>query len=293
MKIIYGITCHRMTNPLLHTVNYLSSFEENIILIHIDKKSDIEDLLILRKPNVHLISDRVNVTWASFSFTEAILELMRFSLNFQYDFFFLLSGDDIPLKSNIELKEFLNTFPDYNFVSFDKKATDEHIEGRVKYIYPSVFFQRDTKILTRVRKKSFKFTKNIFYKNNGFEDNRYRMPSLYKGSNWFGLKINTIKYILNYLDENEWFFKLFDRSSCADETFFHSIIKTNPKIKLFEHIDYPRSCLRYIDWQTGPEYPKMLKEEDMLKMKSSSCFFARKISPDASQEFMDFFLANK
>lgn len=293
MKIIYGITCHRMTNPLLHTVNHLSSFEENIILIHVDKKSDIEDFLILRKSNVHFISDRINVTWGSALQIESVLELMKFSLNFQYDFFFLLSGDDIPLKSNIELKEFLNTFADYNFIDFDKQATDEHIEGRVKYIYPNVFFQRDTKALTRTRRIPFRLAKNIFYRNKLFKENSYRMPILYKGSNWFGLKIDTIKYILNYIDVNEWFLRLFDKSLCADEIFFHSIIKTDPKIELFESIDYPISSLRYIDWQSGPEYPKMLKEEDMLKIKYSNCFFARKISPDSTQEFMDYFLENK
>lgn len=290
MKVVYAIVCHKLTNPLIHTVKYLSSFEENIILIHVDKKSEIKDFLVLKNNNVHLIPNRIDVTWGALSLTRATLELMDFSLHFQYDFFFLLSGDDIPLKNNSELKELLNTFHDYNFISYAKEATVEHIENRIKYLHPDEFFQRDARLLTRVKKKAFALTRDIFYKNKSFEENRHRLPPLYKGSNWFGLTADTIKYILDYISDNEWFLKVFDKSFASDETVFHTIIKTNPKLKIFEHTDYPRSCLRYIDWQSGPDYPKVLGEEDRLKIKASKCSFARKISEDASPEFMEYFL---
>lgn len=290
MKVVYAIVCHRITNPLLHTVGYLSSFEDNIVLIHVDKKSDIKKFLFLEKSNVHLIPNRVDVTWGALSLTRSVLQLMEFSLNFQYDFFFLLYGDDIPLKSNSDLKNLLNSFSDYNFISFDKTATVEHIENRVKYLHPDEFFQRDAKLLTRVKKKAFALTRDIFYKNKSFEESRHRLPPLYKGSNWFGLTADTIKYILDYISDNEWFLKVFDKSFAADETVFHTIIKTNPKLKIFEHTDYPISCLKYIDWQSGPDYPKALGEEDQLKIKASTCFFARKIDADASLYFMSSFL---
>lgn len=291
MNIVFAITCHKITAPLLHTVQYLSSFEENVILIHVDKKADIEDFLILEKSNVFLIPNRVEVDWGSVSQIESMLELMRFSLKFQYDFFFLLSGDDIPLKTNSELRDFLSTFFDYNFIAFDKKMTYERVEGRVKYTHPSALFQRDSKLLNRLIRKYFSLTKNVFFKNESFEQNKYRLPRLYKGTNWLGLKIDSIKYILDYVGENDWFLKLFDASLCADEVFFHTIIKTNPKIKIFDHPNYPIPSLRYVDW-SGPVAPKILGEEDISKMEGSGCFFARKIDANASPEFMTSFLRN-
>ena len=289
MNVVFAITCHRLTAPLLHTVEYLSSFKGNTILIHVDKKIDIKSFLILEKSNVFLIPNRVEVTWGSASQIESMLELMRFSLKFQYEFFFLLSGDDIPLKTNAELKSFLNTFFDYNFIGFDQKMTYEVIEGRVKYSYPSVFYQRNAKLPTKIIRKFLSITKNVLLKNKSFERNRYRMPRLYLGANWFGLKIDAIKYILDYVEYNDWYLKLFDASHCADEIFFHTIIKTNPEIKLFDHPNYPISSLRYIDW-SAPVSPKVLGEEDIPKMKSSNCFFARKIDANASPEFMNTFL---
>lgn len=291
MKVVYAIMCHKITNPLLHTVKYLSSFKENIILIHIDKKSEIRDFLVLKKTNVHLIPNRLDVTWGTLSLTRATLEVMYFSLKFQYDFFFLLSGDDIPLKSHSKLIQLLSKFPDYNFLSFDNDATYKTIENRIKYNYPNIYFQRNTKPLTRKMKMVFfRLTRDVFYKNKSLENNQYRLPHLYKGTNWFGLKTDTVKYILDYIDVNQWFLELFNKSFASDEVVFHTIIKTNPEIKIFKHDDYPIPSLRYIDWRSGPEHPRVLQKEDVSKMESSNCFFARKISEHASQEFMEYFL---
>lgn len=293
MKVVYAITCHKMTNPLLHTVHHLSSFKDNIVLIHIDKKADIREFMVLESLNVYLIPNRFEITWGSASQIKSVLELMRFSLKFHYDFFFLLSGDDIPLKNNSELTKFLSTYSNYNFISFDKTATNEHMEDRVKYNHVNACFQREATLVSKINRKSFHLTKRFFYQNKNFRENLYRLPKLHKGSNWFGLKANTILYILEYTTENEWFVKIFDKSFCTDEIFFHTIIKTNTKLSIFEHPSYPNACLRYIDWQSGPEYPKMLREEDKAKMEASPYFFARKIDTNASLEFINFFLREK
>lgn len=83
---------------------------------------------------------------------------------------------------------------------------------------------------------------------------------------------------------------MFYKSFAADEVIFHTIIMTNPDVKLFNQPDYPISSLRYIDWQSGPEYPRVLIEADKDNMAKSNCFFARKIHANASSEFMNFFL---
>lgn len=290
MKIIYAFTCHRMTNPLIHTVNYLSSFPENIILIHVDKKSNLKDFESLNKPNVHFINNRFNVRWGSISQIKSVLELMKTSLTYSYDYFFLLSGDDIPLKADKELKNLLSQYSEYDFLYFDERMKDQEIEQRVKYTYPNIYYQRDKKLLTKVQKKIFSLTKNWLYINRRLVRNNYRLPKLYKGTNWLGIRKETVEYILKYIKDNNWFLKIFDKSFCCDEVIFHTIIKTNPSIKFFEHPDYPTPSLRYIDWQSGPDYPRVLTEADKDKMATSNCFFARKIDSNASPEFMNSFL---
>ena len=290
VKVVYAITCHRVTNPLVHTVNYLASFEDNIVLIHVDGKSDLNDFLKLEKSNVYLIPDRVEVTWAHKSQIDSVIKLMEYSLKFEYDFFFMLSGDDIPLKTNEKLKQFLTEHYEYNFLDFDPSADDRHIYERVIYDYPSYYYDRNHNRQNVIKKKLFEKTRDLFYKNKVFEANNYRMPKLYKGSNWFSLKKDTIEYILEYLKQNEWYLNVFEKSLASDEIIFHSIIMTNPNIKIFKKLEYPDIALRYIDWQSGPEYPRVLNDEDVDKMKNSPSFFARKIKPDATKEFMEQFL---
>ena len=44
------------------------------------------------------------------------------------------------------------------------------------------------------------------------------------------------------------------------------------------------SFIRYIDWNSGPDFPRTLNENDFNRMKSSGMFFARKLEKDISLE---------
>lgn len=43
-------------------------------------------------------------------------------------------------------------------------------------------------------------------------------------------------------------------------------------------------ALRYIDWKTGPQYPRVLNENDFDKIKNSNCLFARKFDENIDFE---------
>ena len=44
MNFIYGIMCHQLTNPLVYLVNELIKSPNSKILIHIDRKSDLDHI---------------------------------------------------------------------------------------------------------------------------------------------------------------------------------------------------------------------------------------------------------
>lgn len=148
MNKLFAITCHKLTQPLIHTVAYFSSFEENTILIHVDKKSNIEDFLFLKANNVHFIENRIDILWGNVSQIVSTIELMKYSLKYKYDFFFLLSGDDIPLKTNEELNTFLYENKKYDFIHYQDGNTPYiNPENRIKYSYPSFFFLKKNPFL--------------------------------------------------------------------------------------------------------------------------------------------------
>ena len=104
--------------------------------------------------------------------------------------------------------------------------------------------------------------------------------------------MSTIKYILEYISDNPWFLDIFEKSICGDEVFFHTIIKTNSKVIVFDNPNYGHKALRYIDWTSGPEYPKILNEEDSVNMKKSNYLFARKVHEKSKDNFMKSFLTD-
>ncbi|HGV3901192.1 TPA: beta-1,6-N-acetylglucosaminyltransferase, partial [Klebsiella pneumoniae] len=70
----------------------------------------------------------------------------------------------------------------------------------------------------------------------------------------------------------------------ADEVIFHTAIKHLGREDIFHDENYINDALRYIDWVSGPEYPKILNEEDVDKIKKSNCIFARKFPHDIASE---------
>lgn len=291
MKKILAITCHQVTNPLVHTVNYFSSFPDNVVLIHVDKKSAISDFEQLTKHNVILIDDRVDVQWGGVTQIQATLSLMNIANQYEYDYFFLLSGDDIPIQTNDQFNDFLKSRAGYNFIHYqDERSTYVDPARRVMYKYPSVFFKRVHNPTSKALMALHRILRTRIFRNDKYFANINKMPAMYKGTNWFGLTKNTVMYILAYLKSHDWYLPMFEKSLCADEVFFHTIIKTCESNLLYSDKSLTSNALRYIDWVSGPQYPRILGDTDFDSIKRSKMLLARKIDKDASPDFMMSFI---
>ena len=114
------------------------------------------------------------------------------------------------------------------------------------------------------------------------------LPPLYKGANWFCISTEVTNYIFEYLDKNEWYNTSFKKSFCGDEVFFQIIIMNSEyKDRIYNYdieCDDNRMALRYIDWISGPEYPKILNEDDFRNMKNTNCIFGRKFNENIDIE---------
>ncbi|EMO0471167.1 core-2/I-branching enzyme [Pluralibacter gergoviae] len=278
MNKVFAITCHKVTKALIFTVSYLSKFKENIIIIHVDKKSKMEEFKFLECDNVIFIKERENIFWGSISQIKATISLLQYSLLFNFEYFFLLSGDDVPVASNEIMNNFLKKNFGMDFFHFqDKRNNYVNPVFRVKYNYLNIHFMRRTSIVHKVGRRLHQVFKILFI-NRNYTKNAYRLPVLYKGVNWFGATKSSVEYILNYINENPWYLALFRKSLCADEVFFHSIINTNVNSVFYFNNDSLNNALRYIDWHSGPEYPKILNNDDFFSIIKQQVFFARKIS---------------
>lgn len=283
MEHIIGVLCHKLNNTTLITIKKLSEDVDNLVLIHVDKKVKIDDFQFLVSNNIHILEERIDISWGSVSLVDATLLLMKEAERYQYSYFSLISGDDLVIKSNKYMTDFLSLNKGYDFIEF--QPVDESFinpDSRVESYYPKFFFNKEKRLITKLLCKFHLITRGFLFKNKIYFENNYKVNNFYKGSQWFTLSKNTIEYILNYLNENIWYRDMFENSFCPDESFFHTLIKNYTNSKVYFSPDSLSSSLRYIDWKSGPEYPKVLHLKELYEVKSSNYFFARKVAQNIS-----------
>lgn len=288
---VFGIVFHKITNPLKYTIAKLSKSKRNIIILLLDKKasdsvySEIKEFTRDFK-NV-IFAPRISVDWARFTLTLAPLSLMKIACNYEFKYFSLISGDDIPIMSNDEMNKFLDiSYKNQSeFIGYTpdvhKKRSLVNPYWRLQIDFPNLFFTREKGYLVKLKKVCVYLYLFVFKRKN-----LDQIPPLYKGCNWFTISNHAISYIFSYLQNNSRYAETFENSYCSDEMFFQTILFNSEFKKHIFGIDKKipdcEMALRNIDWETGPEYPKIFKEEDFYRLKKSNLLFARKIESDIS-----------
>lgn len=281
VKVAYCIICHKNSNILRTCIELL---KENDIYIHVDAKSKIKDFQeYLGK--VYFLEKRLEVKWGHFSLVQVMLNLLEKTFEKKYNYISIISGDDLPLKSDIQIKKFLFQNLGKEFIGVQKLDKVERL------MYNHYIFKKYTQ-MNYLEKSLFIIANKLKIKNKNYK----KLPTLYKGAQWFTITDKCRDYIFEYLKYNKEFIDFFKKGFSVDEIFFQTII-FNSKFKNNIYTinnSYESSmgfgALRYIDWKTGPEYPKVLSKEDYIKMLKSNCLFARKISNSIDiEEYIKFF----
>ena len=102
MKFAYLIMAHDNKEQLRKLLQLLDC-EENEIYLHIDKKSKLHDMQDLHN-DLHFASLHIyslyKVYWGDISQTKCELFLIGQAVQKYHDYYHLLSGHDMPIKSN-------------------------------------------------------------------------------------------------------------------------------------------------------------------------------------------------
>ena len=198
------------------------------VYIHVDKKQEAlyQNLKETYKsnPNVFLVSDRVSVNWSGFSQVQATLKLLELveSTKRKYDYIHFISGQDLPLMSHAQMDAYIES------KGIDKQFVEVNDIDSYKWRLTQYSFFREnpnnrkklyrlTDIVLRLIQMPFIRRKNF----KGFE--------LYKGSSWFSITYDCMKYVLSYINENDYCSK-FKYTACPDEHFFQ-VLLMNSKYK--------------------------------------------------------------
>ena len=269
---------------LLKKIIILLDDERNDIFIHIDKSSAgfNEDSFrgIAKKSDLFFVP-RMEVYWADFSQTEAELSLLSFATERNsYKYYHLLSGSDLPIKTQDEIHSFFDN-KDNEFIGICPQEVYYSVR-RVKYYHPFLHnqFYRNNKFM-KLADRGFECLQRLFCINRL----KKKQIKIIDGWTWFSITDDFARYILS---KREFIKETFSKSIASDELVMQTMIYNNKDFyeRIYDDKDLVQGSLRYIDWNRGRPYT--FREEDFEEIiNKKEAMFARKFDPKIDSVIID------
>lgn len=280
MKHAFLVIAHNEA-PLLQALLKQLDYKDFDVYLHIDfKAKELRNSVrqwVGRYGNVHLVENPKSVFWGDVSQIEC--EMLMFKTAAEggpYDYYHLLSGVDLLLKSPEEFDHFFEQHKGKEFVNFwDKGPARGDLEKRVLryHVFTKHLKDRGTLVhalTSPVRNVVLALHKITHYKRSG-KKNEFR-----KGSNWVSITENFCQYLNKHGKQLHHRLK---HTYCADEVFVQTLIWNSPfrdEIYDVETENTEMSNMRKIDWQRGSPY--VWQETDLQELLSSQALIGRKFS---------------
>lgn len=263
-KHAYLIIAHNEFNILKILLSMLDD-ERNDIYLHFDKKVvNINwDEFQTQKSQLIILDKRVDVRWGDLSQIKVELLLFETAYNSgEYLYFHLLSGVDLPIKTQDYIHHFFDVNNGREFVGYSPLT----MTSRVLKYHLFTRYLKQSNIITRIiRHFCFSIQDCLYYQ-------RKEDITFYRGCNWVSITPNLVSVILK---RKEFILKRFKYTYCCDEFFIHSILQDSVlKDNIYNSEDEFIGCMRLIDWDRGSPY--VWKNEDFQELKNSVKLFARK-----------------
>lgn len=306
MTISYIILAHKQPKQLRRLINRLNAPWVKFY-VHIDRNNKLQPFQneLRNLDNLYFLNDeeRFPGIWGDIGIVKGTLGAMSLVVDQNSEgYCILITGQDYPLRTNSEIRSFLEKKPAKNFISIYQTPDSwkGHFKERIcKYkvnkssnrghfllissIFDKDFYKKDSlgQINYLIKTGKTKALKRIL--------KRRKFPKIikpYGGGVYFALPIRTIKNILAFHNDNPEFLKFNEYTLCADEVFFHSIIM---HVKEKKEIDIAPS-LTYANWNrpNGP-LPVTFKVKDFeeIKKASENYLFARKFDIEIDERILD------
>lgn len=264
MKHAYLIVAHHQYSLLQRLLDSLDDIR-NDIYIHIDKKSPVP-FVNTKFAGLFLLDERIDIKWGDISQIEATLLLLKKALGSEenYDYLHLLSGQDLPLKSQDFIHNWFKVNQGKEFIRIGIKNETSVSERRWHHYHLFPHHFKSNSLLIRGLRGAFIRFQYLF----GIRRNRD--VEFKGGSNWFSI---TSGLAVFFLSKEKWIRKVYSHTFCPDESVLQTIAWHSP----FKH-KIADNNLRYINWKNGSLFD--ITSEDLENMIASNAFFARKFGEE-------------
>lgn len=271
-KHAYLILAHNQPEVLELLVSALDD-ARNDIYIHWDRKALLPPNLAVSHAGLFWIDNPIDVRWGHVSVVEAELCMMAQASRYgSYDYYHLLSGVDLPLKSQDYIHDFFTRHAGKEFVGY--YHGDDLAKSLLRKIHRWHFFSGSFKgggwlfTLKRLcRAGGLRLQECLGYY-------RHRGRVFKKGTQWVSVTDSFVRFLLA---RKEQIVKDYQGTFCSDEIFIQTELWQSPfRENIFDFDDEARGCMRMIDWRDNKlaDYTP----DDLSRLKASPMLFARKFN---------------
>ena len=266
MKHAYLILAHGSFDLLRLLISRLDD-ERNDIFVHLDKKVKVLPEVHAEHAGLYFTEERVDVRWGDWTVVEAEYVLFATAVaRGPYQYYHLLSGVDLPVKSQDYIHVFCDTHQGTEFIGYTLTEITPEVVRKVQrwHLFPEDF--KNSSIVKRALRAAYIRVQEIFgiYRN--------RDVDFKKGSQWVSV---TDAMARHFLAHRAWAQKVFSHSFCADEMVMQTLAWQAPfREKLYNTQDDGAGCLRAIGWKDGQIVD--WTPEDLASLRASEALFARK-----------------
>ena len=262
------------------------------IYVHVDRRArgfDAEALRGRANRSAVFIYREYAVCWGDASQMYAPLFLMqRASAADEYDYYHILSGMDLPLKTNAELHAFFEAHPGCEFLSVraltPKKDAEKIRRARLYHLLT----RRRTESALAVLLDRALIAAQIALGVNRLRGEKWQI--MY-GSNWASLTHDFVRCVCDHAEKLR---RLFRWTNNADELYLQTIAYNCGFMdRIYQPENGERVNLRYTDWKRGNgKSPYTFRAEDYAMLRANINLFARKFSEGVDREIIDRILSD-
>jgi hypothetical protein len=245
-----------------HFGRLLNSLDKSLcdVYVHVDKKVDVEPFLAEAREHGHVYftKNRSPIQWAGISMIEASNTLIGEALKRkdEYIHVLFLSGSCYPIRPIRALHEMLHDNPSTEFLKYiDMRSSPDHYLKQVT------------------------------------ADNTWSDTIVpYFGSQWCALTLACCEFIIEYQNQNPWFWDMNIKTFSPDEHFYHSIVGNSRFASFATGIQefVARGTWRMANLHIiHPSLSKYYTYDDFPEIRSSDKFFVRKIRSQDGTTLVD------
>ena len=267
-KHAYLILAHNEFCLLQKLVSALDD-SRNDIFVHIDRKVTELPQLSVRDAGLFMLEDRVDVRWGDLSVVEAEYKLFEAAaMHDEYEYYHLLSGVDLPLKSQDYIHTFFERNKGKEFIGFSTYDCTAEVRRKVGYwhLFPGDFKNRSS--LKRALRAGFiRLQEALHVTRNSSEVFR-------KGTQWVSV---TDGFVRTLLSAKGYVMKTFSHTFCPDEIYKQTVCwNSGFRQRIFDMYDEGHGCMRAISWRGSTMKDWTMGDLDFLT--KSDALFARKFN---------------